>query len=314
MLNRNNIFLVALLVVQVVLLALTIVATGGAESRTVEVMLTGMAAAEIERITFVDDQDQELTLARSADGWVLPAADDFPVNGEQVDEILDKIAGMTTSRLVASNPANFARLEVKDDDFRRKLTLESGDASQVLYLGGSGGVDTVYTRRAGADEVYLGVGLSSWELSTLASSWIDTSYVNVTQDDVIAITIHNANGSFTLQRADGEWSFTDLPEGETLEDTRIPSILRNAASIRMVEPLGLEALDAYELADPQVTVDVRYRLLIESEVAADDAVADAETSDEEAVAMKRRRRKLKSNTRKRAIPWHSAPLWKTEWR
>ena len=39
----------------------------------------------------------------------------------------------------------------------------------------------------------------------------------------------------------------------------MPIILRNAASIRLLEPLGLEAQDEYELDEAQVTVQVRYR-------------------------------------------------------
>ena len=289
MLSRSNILLLALLFVQIVLFALSVLTTSGTQARPVEPILSGMTAAEIDLMSFTDDLGNEVRVARLDDGWVLPGADDFPVDGGKVEAILEKIAVMDTRRLVATNRANFVRLEVGEDDFRRKITLESSDASVDIYLGGSGGADTVYVRRAGEDEVYLGLGLNSWELSTQISTWLDSSYVNAPQDDVLEITVQNSEGSFTFARADAGMIYTDLAEGEEFEDTKMPIILRNAATIRLLEPLGLLALDEYKLAAPQVTVDVRYRKLEavdESAVAAMEsqaAAGDEETAADESV-------------------------------
>ena len=264
MLNRGNILLVVLLAVQLVLLAISALTSSGAEARPVEPVLAGISAADIERFSFADDMGDEVTVARSADGWVLPGADDFPVDGDKVEEILDKLALLDTRRLVAAKSANFARLQVAEQEYRRKLSLEGGGESATLFLGGSGGVDTVYVRRAGEDNVYLGVGLNSWELSTQISTWIDSSYVNVAQDDVLEIIVENGAGVFTFVRDGDSMTYADLAEGELFEDTRMPIVLRNAAVIRMLQPLGLEALDDYELAEPRVAVRVRYRELLES--------------------------------------------------
>ncbi|MDE2777822.1 MAG: DUF4340 domain-containing protein [Chloroflexota bacterium] len=289
MLSRSNVLLLVLLVVQLVLLAISVITTSGTQAPTVEPIVLGMKVADIERLYFTDDLGNEVTVARREDGWALPGADDFPVDGDKVEAILEKIAGMDARRLVATNRANFVRLEVGDNDFRRKIMLESGDASVDIYLGGSGGADSVYVRRAGEDEVYLGLGLNSWELSTQISTWLDSSYVTVSQDDVLEITVQNAEGSFTFVRADEGMIYTDLGEGEQFEDTKVPIILRNAATIRLLEPLGLAALDEYEMAAPQVTVDVRYRKLVavdeSAEVASESQVAegDSETSADETV-------------------------------
>ena len=278
--SRSNILLILLLAVQLVLLVLSVATSPGAEARPVEPVLAGVSAAAIDRLSFTDDLGNGLTVARHEAGWVLPEADDFPVNGEKVDEILEKILRLDTRRLVATKAENYARLEVREDDFRRKVTLSSGDASAALYLGGGGGADTVYARRAGDDHVYLGVGLNAWELSTQVSTWLDSTYVNLAQDDVLAIKVHNPQGSFTFVRAGDSMTYADLGAGEAFEDTKMPVILRNASTIRMLEPLGLAPLDEYQLAQPRVTVEVRYREL----VAADEPVAfegeAAESADE----------------------------------
>ncbi len=284
MLNRSNIILAAALVVQIVLLAMSVAARTGREERAVQPLLPGFSADDVTALVIADDLDNSLRIASRDDGWALPDADDFPVNSDKVDELLGSIAGLDTGRLVASNPANFPRLEVAEDGFRRKLSIVSGDETSVLYLGGSAGADTVYARLEGENRAYLGAGLSAWEASAQVSAWIDSSYVSVPQEDLIRIKVTNANGSFEFEPEGGTWRYLGLPEGETFEDTLMPGILRNASSIRMVEPLGRVPLEEYGLDQPTVTVVAAYRQIVEMEAeSAEDESASAEdaSSDSE---------------------------------
>ncbi len=277
MLSRSNVLLFFVLGVQLVLLALSVLTSARGQARPVEPILAALNAATIDRLHFTDDLGNEVTIARGAEGWALPGADDFPVDGDKVDEILAKLRNMDTRRLVATSPANFVRLEVDEEEFRRKVTLGAEDASAVLYLGGSGGADSVYVRRAGEDTVYLGLGLNSWELSTQLSTWIESSYVNVPPADVLEITVQNSAGRFNFLRQGDGMVYADLGEGEAFEDTKMPIILRNAATIRMLAPLGLAALEDYQLGQPRVTVEVRYRIPVPLDEPAE-AAADGEAS------------------------------------
>lgn len=279
MLNRSNIILAGALVVQIILLAVSVAARTGSDARTVRPLLPGLSADNVSELVIVDDLDNSIRMARGDDGWTLPEADDFPIDGDKADDLLERVAGLDNSRLVAGNPANFARLEVADEGFRRKLGIVGGDETRVLYLGGSAGADTVYARVSGDDAAYLGAGLSAWEASAQVSAWIDASYVDVPQEDVSRITVSNANGVFAFESDGGTWRYLGLPEGETFDDTLMPGMLRNASSVRMVEPLGRVSLEDYGLAEPTVTVDVEYRQL--EETAAADA-EDASDSAEEA--------------------------------
>ena len=284
MLNRSNLFLASLLALQIILLAVSALITGGTEGRGIQPLLADMQAADVERITISDDLANTMTFARREAGWVLPNADDFPLNSEKVEEVLGKLARLDTRRLVATNPANFARLEVKEDDFRRRIELETGAGSAALYLGGSGGADTVYARRSDQNDVYLGAGLNSWELSMQVSTWLDSNYVNVPLDDMLEIRVRNAAGDFTFLR-DGEgWIYDGLNEGEEFDDAKMPIILRNAASIQLLEPLGLEALDEYGLDAAGALVEVKYRRLMEGEIADGEEIADKSAEEEAAEA------------------------------
>lgn len=279
MLHRSNIVLGLILLIQVVLLAASVLITSSNESRTVEPILRDLESADIDSIVIADDVDAEVNLARSAAGWVLPAADDFPADNVKIEELLQKLTGLTTNRLVAANPANFARLEVAEDDFRRQLSIVADDETHVLYLGGSAGVDTVYARRHGENRTYLGSGLSAWEASTLPSGWIDTSYLSVSQADVLQLSFSNANGSFKFLREGEIWIYQGLSEDETFDESKMSSLLRNATSIQMQAPLGLTPLEEFGVDDPAVTVEVTYHQMVEPETG-DDSEDEAEDNSD----------------------------------
>ena len=280
MLNRSNILLAVVLGVQIVLVAVSVVARTGTENRAVQPLLPGLDTVDVLELVIADDLGNSLRIARGDDGWVLPGAGNYPVKSDEVDDLLASILGLDTSRLVATNPANFARLEVADSGFQRKLSIGSAGETKVLVLGGSAGADTVYARIEGENQVYLGAGLSAWQASPQVSGWIDTSYVSVPQEDVTRISVANANGLFEFERDGQTWRYLGLPDGESFEDTKMPGVLRNAASIRMVEPLGLVLKDEYGMIDPTVTVEVEYRQIVEVEAeSADDDVSDSEKNE-----------------------------------
>jgi hypothetical protein len=230
MLNRSNLFLVVILVIQAVLLAASVLVSSSNESRPVEAILRELVVDDVVAVAIADDVDASVDLARGEEGWVLPAADDFPVDGTKVDALLGNIAGLKTGRLVAANPANFSRLKVADDDFRRRIAIVSDSATHVLYLGGSAGADTVYARRGDENLVYLGAGMDAWDASTLVSNWIDAGYVDIPQADVVRIVVRNQAGRFEFLRDGETWIYQGLNDGETFDDSRMPSILRNAAA------------------------------------------------------------------------------------
>ena len=151
----------------------------------------------------------------------------------------NKIASLDTRRLVATNPANFTRLEVDDEEFRRKIISKAKMRAPNSYLAAAAAptpsmfgepVKTMYTWASDS---------TPGSFSTQISTWVDASYVSVAQDDVLAITVENSEGQFTFVRAGDSLTYADLGEDEVLEDTKLPIILRNAATIRLLEPLGL---------------------------------------------------------------------------
>jgi len=281
MLNRTNILLIVLLMVQVIVgggLALT------SNSTTVvsdDPLLADFSSASVTAMIIQDDLDKEIRFTRTEDGWVLPSADNFPVNSTQVEDILDKVATFRTNRLIATNPTSHARLEVQNEDFRRKLTLVTDSGSEEILFGTDGGVNTTHTRRAGDNNVYLTTGLNSWELQPQISSWIDSVYIDIEQDSVIRLIITNASGTFEFERGEIDWTYLGLGEDEEFDTSKMSSLLRNATTVSMTQPLGLEEHDDYGLDKPEITIQVFYEESVETEESADDEPVEIQGNTEE---------------------------------
>lgn len=254
--NRTNQILAAVLAVQVILVALIFLpgATPAAEPAAGP-LLANFAPDAVTSIIIQDNNDHTIALARADDGsWVLPAAGDFPADSERVEALLDTLTGLTANRLIARNPSSHSRLNVTDDTFQRLLTLNREDGSDRLYIGSSAGSDATHMRVNDAADVYLVSGLAAWEAPAQVSSWVDTAFFSVPQADITAIQVENANGTFAFTRADDTWTYDGLGEGETFDPASISGLLRQVASVRLSEPLGLAADDAYGTDEPQAVI------------------------------------------------------------
>jgi hypothetical protein len=106
--------------------------------------------------------------------------------------------------------------------------------------------------------VYLASGLTSSDVSVRAASWIDTDYLTVAQDQVVALTLENANGTFSFVKDEaGTWSMAGLAVEETLDEGSVSGLVSRSATIRMIEPLGREARSEYGLDDPSAVLTVQ---------------------------------------------------------
>ena len=259
--SRTNRILAVVLAVQIVLVAVAFwprpASVAGGES-----LLAGLEAEQITRLTISDETGKQVRLANELGSWVLPEADDYPCLENKVPEFLEKIVALKTNRLVTQTPASHRRLKVADDAFERKVELELADgATHRLYLGTSPSYGATHVRADGQNEVYL-ASLSASEAGVNASNWIDTLYFSVVQDQIVALTLENANGRFEFEKDDaGTWTMAeniakDLAADETLNENNVTGLASRVSSLRMLRPLGKTERDDYGLKEPSAVVTV----------------------------------------------------------
>lgn len=234
-------------------------------------LLSDIKADDITSLSIRDDKGNTIKLVRQGGissttsggagqtGWVLPEAGDYPVDATRLTPLLAKLAGLKVDRPVAQTPASQKRLQVADDAFQRRLDINtSGGAHRTLFVGSGAGGQSSHVRVGDGNEVYLVSDLAAWELNVNPASWIDTAYVNVTPADVMGLTLANANGQWNFTRdEDGSWTMEGLADGEDLDETKVTALLNQAASLRMLRPLGKLDDPAYGLAQPAALLTLK---------------------------------------------------------
>lgn len=259
---RLHLLLGSLLALQVVLSVILFWPRGvsGDGSR---MLFPDIAPGDFVQLTITDDAGKTLRLASVDGDWVLPEAGGYPVRQESVTSVLEAITGLESGRLVTRTEPSHRSLQVADDGFLRRVVFELADGSTgAIFLGSSPSYGQSHVRVFGQDEVYLTADLLTWNVGTNASSWIDTSYISVPRAEITGLTLTNANGTFEftqeLSETDGEstWSLVGLAEDEVLNDLNVGSLVNQAATINMIEPLGVEERAAYGLGSPAAVLTI----------------------------------------------------------
>ncbi|MGC8874346.1 MAG: DUF4340 domain-containing protein [Chloroflexia bacterium] len=256
--ERWNQILVGLLVVQL-LLCVVVFWPRRAVSGAGEPLLPDLKANEVVGLTITDDEGRTITLRRVQGQWVLPDSDDYPADGSKVTTLLNKLAGLTTRRLIARTGASHRQLDVADNDFRRRIDLEMTQGQQYrVYLGSSPQFDTIHVRVAGQDATYLATGLSAGDAQATAISWVDPVYLRLEASEVQTVTLKNRNGTLRfLKGADGKWTLEGLRPEESADPARISALVQTVTSLRMTQPLGKDARPEYGMESPTALVTIQ---------------------------------------------------------
>lgn len=257
-LNRTNLLLVALFVVQAAVVAY-LYWPGNTVPTENEPLLGTLDASDVRSISITGTDDATIQLDRTSDGWVATSVGNYPATATKVDEIVGKLLAINSSRLVTNTPGSHKRLKVADDDFNSKIEVTTADGTQTLYIGTAPSTGATHVRLSGQDATYLTGEVASWELSPQASTWIDTLYFEVPREEVVGLTVENTNGTVEFSRENGEspWTLIGLAEGETLDESTVTTLLSRVVSVRLVEPLGTTEAADYGLAAPQATVTIK---------------------------------------------------------
>lgn len=254
--NRRNQILAGLLALQIVLIAVVFWPGQGANA-TATALFPDTSVDDVQTLT-IRQGDTSIELARGDDGWVLPAADDYPANAVTASDTISKVLQIDTRRLVADDTSSHARLEVTEADAQRVVTLETMDGETLtLLVGSSPSFRATNVRREDSNSVYTTSALQASDLRTDYANWIDTSYMAIPQADVQAVTVENSQGTLSFTEVSTDtWTLDDLADGETFNQNNFDSLLTRFSGINMVRPLGQDALPEYGMDAPAATVTI----------------------------------------------------------
>ncbi len=254
--TRTQRILSGLLVLQIVLAAVVFWPRNAAAVESGP-LFAGLNASDVVRLTITDNDGNTAELARQGDGWVLASGGNYPADAAKIEPILESVAAAQISRQVTTTAASHKQLQVAEDDFMRRVTLETSSGETDTFYMGSSTANATYVRRDGDVPTYLVSDLSVWEIVPTAANWIDAAYVTLDRNNVTAVTLQNANGTFTFNKiGDEEWTLADLTEGETFNQGNFNLILNRAVSMRLTTPLGTEPQPEYGMDAPRATLTI----------------------------------------------------------
>lgn len=253
--NQLQRILAGLLAAQLVIIALVFWPRQSAPAAS-SLLIPGLTADQVTRLIISDDTGQEVTLENTGGAWVLPDAGNYPADAAKITAMLDKLATVVSGRLVTQTSASHARLKVADDDFTRRIYLELSDGSQqIVFLGTSAGAGATHIRQGGRSEVYLTGEIASTDASARASGWIDTAFAHLDPAQVIGLMVENANGMFEFRKDEtGAWVYSGLAEGESLDTSKVTSLVNGLTALTMSAPLGTEEKPEYGFASPTAVI------------------------------------------------------------
>ena len=245
------------IVLQVALVAVVFWPRGTAASE-VGPLFSNLDIANIQRITIAGDSGESLEFVRQGEAWIVPEAGDYPANDTNLAELVANLSAIQTNRLIARTPDSHNRLQVGDNEFLRRIILTRDDGTvETLFVGSTAAGQETHVRLGGEDETYLTNAVQSWQVNPQISSWIDTTYVSLTADEVNRVVVENGNGGLEFTRvSESEWEFDGLAEGEVFNQTAFNTMLNQIVNLQMSRPLGTVAESSYGLDSPQATVSL----------------------------------------------------------
>lgn len=177
----------------------------------------------------------DLVLARQDAGWVVLSEHAFPAKPEPIQELLDRLLGLTRTRPLSDDPSLHKKLNVAEDNFTRRVTLHGTDGEQLEFFAGTASRERMNVRYPGEDEVYEVSGLGAWRLSDNARTYLVTEpFEKPVLDEVTSLTLVNPHGELTLNHDPSGWS---VPTGEPLKTAEVNRITNILLSLQVSEPI-----------------------------------------------------------------------------
>ena len=174
--------------------------TSAGEIPTVELDRAAITALEITR-----PADARVVLSKVDDGWRVIEPIEATADQNNVDSALNRLAELELSRVVATKPEHYARLQV-DDENAVRVTVKAGDETLSELMVGKYGNGMTMVRIDERREVFGASGSLRYAFDRELKAWRDRNVVSVKPEDVQSIRFAGPKGTFVFEREGEAWS------------------------------------------------------------------------------------------------------------
>ena len=241
-----------------VLLALTLWAVnsrdrrpaGAGEIPSIEIDKDAITALEITR-----PAGEPVMLSRVDGAWRVTAPVDAAADQNNVESALNRLSDLRLTRIAATKPENYARLQV-DDANAVHVIVKGGEDTLARLMVGKYGNGMTMVRIDDRPEVFGASGSLRYAFDRELKAWRDRKVVSVEAATVQAIRFESPKGTFHFRREAAGW--TALEGQEALGDfdpKQVTGSLSTVARLTASDFAPEETSEARAgLTEPQATV------------------------------------------------------------
>ncbi len=236
--------------------------------------LLDFSTDHITTITITGPNKKTVTLQKQDSHWILPGYFKAPADGDRIDELLAKLAGLKKSWPVATTPEAATRFKVASDHFERHIILKQGETPVAeLYVGTSPSFRKVHVRLPSRPEI-MAVAFSTMDADDSPEGWLDKEIAAIAEDKIAAITLNDIHlihktGKWTLadpgaqeqpgRAANGQKDISTNQSNQKIEQDKVNTIVHALTGLRVDSVLGTEELPEYGLKKPVIHCRVKLR-------------------------------------------------------
>lgn len=260
--TKANRILLALLIVQILLVAGMAVGREEPKSQAPVELFADLTPANVTKIEIEGPKGVEkaetakVVLEKKGTEWVAASAEGYPAKADKIEELLDKVKKLKSSGVVATKSTFFPKLEVADDKYQRFVKITEDGKERSFYLGSTPGFKKIHLRVSGENQAYAVAGITAWEVGTKATDWVDKNLVNFEEDDVWSVTITNDHGTVQLDKDVSSKQWALVGETEPTAKSVADDMIRRARSVPMTGIAGRGPKPEYGLDKPIATVSL----------------------------------------------------------
>lgn len=257
-----------------------------AEEETVSEEFFSSSSDDIEKISFVLE-DGEVTFKKSESEWKNEADENFPVDQEKVQSILDGLESVTSSRSITDvgsldeygleEPAQ--TIEIEEENSTRTIQLGDYNETADAYYAIIDDSETVYLVEASFETLFEG------KLYDFADG---ESFPVISASDIDKIQVQKDENPYSLIASSDVSSGWIIESGDISEEADSTAVSTTTSSVNSLTyssfvNYNCENYSEYGLDQPQATIVIDYHQTVEDD---DDSEENEESEEQLQVTLK----------------------------
>jgi hypothetical protein len=224
--------------------------TSASEVPTVEIDKDAVTSLEVTR-----PGNDTVVLSKLEGSWRVTKPLDAEADQTNVESALNRLAELRLARIVATQPENYARLQV-DEPNAVEVIVSAGDETLATLMIGKYADGMTMLRLDDRTEVFGASGSLRYAFDRELKAWRNRRIVTEEADAVQSIQFESPNGSFAFERATDGWIATQSKKAlGDFDPKKVSGLVSTAARLTAS---GFAAEDVSEaragLTEPKATV------------------------------------------------------------